>query len=164
MVLAPPAPYYRLVPRKREPTNLVEPKTPLGRFVRDERKRQGNWSQDELAARANASNPDLSLTFTSISNIERGKTTLPDPPIMIGIAKAFGMHVCELYVHAGFPAFAPEAELAAWTAETSPAYAALRQTAAQLTAEEQARLEQVARRMIETRSPSPVPKPAPERN
>jgi transcriptional regulator with XRE-family HTH domain len=105
MVLAPPAPYYRLMPKKREPTNLVEPKTPLGRFVRDERGRQGDWSQDELAARANATNPELSLTFTSISNIERGKTVLPDPPVMIGIAQAFGMHVCDLYVAAGYSEF-----------------------------------------------------------
>lgn len=100
MVLAPQAPYYRSMPKRREATNLAPVGTQLGRFVREQRDARG-WSQDELAARAGAN-----MTFTSISNIERGKTILPDPPAMIGIAEAFDMHVCDLYVAAGYPEFA----------------------------------------------------------
>ena len=103
MVLAPPQPYYRLMPKKRPATNLAPAKTPLGRFVRDQRDARG-WSQDELADRAGAN-----LTFTNISNIERGKVGLPDPPAMIGLARALGVHPCELYVHAGYPEFAVSA-------------------------------------------------------
>ena len=100
MVLAPQAPYYRVMPKRREATNLAPAITPLGRFVREQRDACG-WSQDELAARAGAN-----MTFTSISNIERGKVGLPDPPAMIGLAEAFGMHVSDLYVAAGYPQFA----------------------------------------------------------
>lgn len=104
MVLAPPIPYYRLMPKKRPATNLAPVTTPLGRFVRDERDARG-WGQDELAARANLANADVSLTFTNISNIERGRTALPDPPAMIGIAAAFGMPVAALYAAAGYREF-----------------------------------------------------------
>lgn len=99
MVLAPQAPYYRIMPKKRPATNLAPVATPLGRFVREQRDARG-WSQDDVAVRAEAN-----LTFTNISNIERGKTVLPDPPAMIGLARAFNIPVVELYAVAGFPEF-----------------------------------------------------------
>lgn len=116
MVLALQAPYYRPMPKKRPATNLAPAKTALGRFVREQRDARG-WSQDELAARAGAN-----LTFTNISNIERGKVGLPDPPAMIGIASAFGMHVADLYVKAGFPDFAMSGADARAVGEVSPEY------------------------------------------
>ena len=82
MVLAPPAPYYRLMPKKPTATNLAPAATPLGKFVRKQRDARG-WSQDDLAAHAGAN-----LTFTNISNIERGQVGLPDTAGMIGIARA----------------------------------------------------------------------------
>lgn len=99
MELAPRAQYDWVMTIKRDATNLAEPKTLLGRFIREQRNARG-WSQDDVASRTG-----LGITFTTISNVERGRTVLPDPPTMIGIARAFDMHVCELYEAAGYPEF-----------------------------------------------------------
>jgi len=100
MVLAPPAPYYQVVAKTRPAYNEAEPKTPLGKFIRAERNRRG-WGQEDVAALAGDN-----MTASEVSNIERGTRQLPDPPRMIAIAQAFSMHVCDLYVAAGFPEFA----------------------------------------------------------
>lgn len=98
MVLAPPPPYYRPMPKMRPAYNEAEPTTALGRFMRDERGRRGGWSQEDLAALAG-------MTASEVSNIERGTRGLPKPPRMIAIARAFGIPVVELYAVAGFPEF-----------------------------------------------------------
>jgi transcriptional regulator with XRE-family HTH domain len=49
--------------------------------------------------------PARDMTASEISNIELGRRGLPKPPRMIAIARAFGVHVCDLYVAAGFPEF-----------------------------------------------------------
>lgn len=99
MVLVSRAPYYRPMPKTRPAYNQGEPTTTLGRFIRDERDRRG-WSQEDVAALAGDS-----MTASEVSNIELGRRGLPKPLRMIAIARAFGMHVCDLYVAAGYPEF-----------------------------------------------------------
>jgi transcriptional regulator with XRE-family HTH domain len=99
MVLAPPAPYYRPMPKTRPAYNQAEPTTLLGKFIRAARDR-ADWSQEDVAARAGDG-----MTASEISNIELGRRGLPKPPRMIALARAFGMHVCDLYVAAGYPEF-----------------------------------------------------------
>jgi transcriptional regulator with XRE-family HTH domain len=99
MVLAAPHPYYRPMPKSRPAYNQGEPTTALGRFIRAERDRRG-WGQEDVAELAGEG-----MTASEISNIELGRRGLPKPPRMIAIARAFGVHVCDLYVAAGFPEF-----------------------------------------------------------
>jgi transcriptional regulator with XRE-family HTH domain len=99
MVVASPPPYYRPMPKTRPAYNQAEPTTPLGKFIRAQRDHRG-WGQEDVAAAAGGN-----LTASEVSNIERGQRGLPLPPRMIAIARAFDMHVCELYVAAGYPEF-----------------------------------------------------------
>lgn len=97
MVLAPSAPYYRPMPKTRPAYNQAEPTTPLGKFIRQARDAR-QWGQEDVAFAAG-------MTASEVSNIENGRRGLPKPPRMIALARAFGVHVCDLYVAAGFPEF-----------------------------------------------------------
>jgi transcriptional regulator with XRE-family HTH domain len=99
MVQVAPLLYPRPMPKSRPAYNEREPTTALGRFIRAARDRRG-WGQEDVAAAAGDS-----MTASEVSNIELGRRGLPKPPRMIAIARAFDMHVCDLYVAAGYPEF-----------------------------------------------------------
>jgi transcriptional regulator with XRE-family HTH domain len=71
----------------------------LGAFIRDRRDGLG-MTQEDFADRV-----DDGMTPGDVSQLERGKVGLPKPRRMIALANALQMHVCDLYVAAGFPEF-----------------------------------------------------------
>lgn len=88
--------------RKGSAYNLapVVPGT-LGAFIRDRRIRlMNNMPQAEFAALVGDG-----MSPEDVSQLERGRVGLPKPPRMIALARALGVHVCDLYVEAGFPEF-----------------------------------------------------------
>lgn len=72
----------------------------LGAFIRHQRWDVRRMSQADFAALV-----DDGMSPEDVSQLERGKVGLPKPPRMIALARALEMHVCDLYVAAGYPEF-----------------------------------------------------------
>jgi transcriptional regulator with XRE-family HTH domain len=108
-------PYAPFMPRKGGAYNQ-RPTVPgtLGHFIRVQREARG-WSQPEFADHV-----DDGMIASDVSNLERGRVGLPEPSRMVKIARALGMHVCDLYVEAGFPEFAVTPAVRGKRAEPAP--------------------------------------------
>lgn len=102
MALQLPAPYPLLaMERKRKAYNRSEtvPGT-FGHWLRRVREDELHLTQSEFAALV-GDNMDPS----DVSQLERGRVGLPEPPRMIALARALDMPVPALYAEAGFPEF-----------------------------------------------------------